>query len=119
MGNLYYVIQLTKPGAVNTPNQSSLSEHYGNVSCVPSAPLFTPLWLQWTTKRSIFVEKGILRESKVYLRDLIINQHFLTSLIEKSRGFWSIEGRTMLTDTCRTPEAEITPRTGQEWSHRA
>ena len=89
MGNLYDVTQLTKHGTVNTPNQASLSEHHGNVSCVPPEPLFTPLWHQWTTKRSIFVEKGILRESKVNLRDLIINQHVLTSLIEKSRGFWS------------------------------
>ena len=89
MGNLCDVIQLTKPGAVNTPNLSSLSGHHGNVSRVPPGPLFTPLWHQWTTKRSIFVEKGILMESKVNLRDLIINQHVLTSLIEKSRGFWS------------------------------
>ena len=89
MGNLYDVTQLTKLGAVNTQCRPALFSQYANVSDVTSELLFTPLWRARRTEKSILTQNGILRESKVYLRDLIINRHVLVSPIEKSRAFWS------------------------------
>ena len=87
--NLHDIMQLTKHGTVNTINQNPLLGDDANVSWVPTEPLFTPVRRCRAAEKSIFTEKGISRESEVYLQYLIINQHVSTSPIEKSRPFWS------------------------------
>ena len=87
--NLHDIMQLTKHGTVNTRNRNPLLGDDANVSWVPTEPLFTPVRRCRAAEKSIFTEKGISRESEVYLQYLIIKQHVSTSPIEKSRPFWS------------------------------
>ena len=87
--NLHDIMQLTKHGTVNTRNRNPMLGDDANVSWVPTEPLFTPVRRCRAAEKSIFTEKGISRESEVYLQYLIINQHVSTSPIEKSRPFWS------------------------------
>ena len=89
MGNPCDIIQLTKLGTVNTPNRTALFGDHANKSFLPSEPPFTPPWPPWAAKKSICTKKRILRESGINLEYLIMNQHVLTSPIEKSRTFWS------------------------------
>ena len=73
---------------MNTTNHTSFfrrDDAHG--SCVVTEPLFTPVRRVWTTKLPIFIEKGISRESQIYLRYMIINQPILRSHIETNRNF--------------------------------
>ena len=85
--NLHDVTQLTKHGTVNTTNRNPWFDNDNNVSCMPTEPVFTPMWREWTAKKAICMEKRILRESKAYLEYLIIKQHVLTSPTEKVDHF--------------------------------
>ena len=87
--NLHDAMQLTKHGTVNTRNRNPLFGDDANVSWVPTGPLFTPVRRCRPAEKSNSTEKGISRESEVYLQYLVINQHVLASPIGKSRPFWS------------------------------
>ena len=92
--NLHDIMQLTKHGTVNTRNRNPLLGDDANVSWVPTWTSIhtcpqSPVRRCRAAEKSIFTEKGISRESEVYLQYLVINQHVLASPIGKSRPFWS------------------------------
>ena len=82
-------MKLTKHGTMNTRNRNPFFGDDANVSWVPTGPLFTPVRPCRPAEKSNSTEKGISRESEVYLQYLAINQHVLASPIGKSRPFWS------------------------------